>query len=70
MLTWHTPKLLDRLKWESKVKIMERQGVGHVPWLVAFREYRGVLEFWDGTRKNDKQLIHSLKSAQTKQHIG
>ncbi len=27
-------------------------------------------EFQDGTRKDDKQLIHSLRSIQTKQHIG
>jgi hypothetical protein len=29
-----------------------------------------VLELQDGSRTNDKQLIHSLRSAQTKQHVG
>jgi hypothetical protein len=27
-LSWCAPKLLDRLKWKSKVKTMEKQGVG------------------------------------------
>ncbi len=27
-LQWHVPKLLDRLKYESKVKITEEQEVG------------------------------------------
>jgi hypothetical protein len=29
---WHTPKLLNRLKWESKVKTIEEQGVGARSW--------------------------------------
>ncbi len=41
-------------QWKSKE-------LGHTLWLATFWGYRGVLELWDGTKKNDKQsLTHSL----------
>jgi len=31
--------------------------LGHLPWLIALWGQRGVLELWDGTRKNDKHQL-------------
>ncbi len=42
---------------------------GHANWLTMLRGQRGVLKLQDGTKKNDKQPIHSFGYAQTKQHV-
>jgi len=34
---WRTPKLLDRLNYEFKVKQRKDKELGYVPWLAAFR---------------------------------
>jgi hypothetical protein len=50
------------------MKTMEGQEIEVRSLACSTLGYRGVLEFRDATRKNNKQLIHSLKFAQTKQH--
>jgi hypothetical protein len=57
---WHTLKLFDRLNCESKVKIMEKQGIKARSLAHSALGERGVLEFQDGSRKNDKQLINHV----------
>jgi hypothetical protein len=56
---WRASKLLNGLKCEFKQETMEEQGVGVRSLARSILEgYKGVLEFWDGTRKNDKlQLL-------------
>jgi hypothetical protein len=53
-----------------KVKTMEVEGVGVRSLICRLWGYRGVLELRDATRKNDKQVNHSHKLAQTKQQVG
>jgi hypothetical protein len=53
-----------------KVKITKGEGVGVHSLLVAFREYRGVLELRDATRMSNKQFNYSHGFTQTKQQVG
>jgi hypothetical protein len=45
-------QLLEGLKCESQIENIEKQGVGAAPWLVTLDGWKGVLELWDGTRRN------------------
>jgi hypothetical protein len=51
---WRVPKLLDKLKRESKVETSGKvRSSGHVPWFSAlWRGRKGMVELCDGTRKN------------------
>jgi hypothetical protein len=71
MDVWHAPKLLDTLKYESKVKTMEEYGVGARS--LAHNTLGGVEGCvgalgWD--YENWQAINHSHRPAQTKQEVG
>jgi len=66
-LLWRAPKLLIRLKWESKVKTMEELKIGARSLACnIIRGGKGMLELRDGIRKSDKHLFTHMDLQKTK----
>jgi hypothetical protein len=52
--------------WKQK----KDKELGHIPWFVTLRGYRGMLELQDGITTSDKRVNYSHGPTQTKQQVG
>ncbi len=66
----HAPKLLDRLKCESKMKQWKSKESGTCFLICSTLGQRGMLELQDGIRKKDKHLIIPMDLHKTKKQVG
>ncbi len=70
VLKWRTPKLLDRINFESKGEAIGGERVGAHSLARNTLGVEGCVGALEWTRKIDKQFNYSLRLAQTKQQVG